>query len=102
MARKEEKIWSDVEKKRKKHKEQREKRQHDGKKKKLKKLKHAVHHLRINAHKYKSSKRQNSTKESRRNNKLAAHRGEPCALNTLPGGDVFFPSFFKQSINSTK
>lgn len=58
---------------------------------KAKKLKHAVHHLRINTHKYKSSKRQNSTKESRKNNKLAAHRRNPVRLTYCQGRDFFFP-----------
>lgn len=51
--RRNEQQWSDVEKIKPKHKEQRRKKQHYGEK-----LKHAVHNLRINAHKYKSSKRQ--------------------------------------------
>lgn len=77
------KKWSDVEKE--KARGAKKRKQHDGKKK----LKHAVHDLRINAHKYKSSKRQIARK-LRINNKLAAHRWGLLCAYILPGDFVIF------------
>lgn len=86
--------------KRKSTRSEEERKQHDGEKK----LKHAVHDLRINAHKYKSSKRQIAQK-LRINNKLAADGGEgggggaPVCLHTARG---FCYLIFFEKINSTK
>lgn len=85
-------VWC---RKRKSTRSEEERKQHDGKKK----LKHAVHDLRINAHKYKSSKRQIARK-LRINNKLVTHGGGSCVLTYCQGILLFI--FWKEKFHKIK